>query len=632
MNRLLTLVGSTVVAGVVCWTPPAQAQSGVPRTVPEEQLRPLARVLSGTIEGVVLDDRGRPLAGAMVSALGSTSALAVTDRSGTFVLRAMPVGSYLVRAHLAGFSPSRRQFVEVRGASAARFSLTLQKPSDPSLAKTASNTPRVLAAGLAPGLDFDPFLLDPTTNDSKGTSDDQSERAWRLRHLPRSVLKDTTDRAGLDKARGDESAAAALGRALGSSARLFGDLPFSGQVNVLTSSSLDAATLAPFSDIGMRGTANFILGGPAWNHGDWTARVMTQADVGSWFLAAAYGKRAPSDHVYSVGFSYSTQHLTTTSTTRWPIPKTEVFGRAAGSIYGVGRWVMSPRLSLEYGARYSRYDYLGGAGLLSPSISLTLVPIKNLRVYTGISRRMLAPGAEEFLEPLTPGMWVPPERTFVSLTPIAAERTTNYEFGVERDLTSRIAVGFKTFYQDTTDQQVAVFGGDLLGAAESQHYGVGTVGDVVSRGWSVGVTHRLLSRLQGSVAYQVVSAQWMAGGGDGALLLGFDPERRERLHGLMTSMETDLPMTATHVLFACKINSGFVRRDADASRTGLDSRFDVQVTQPLRFLDFTSAQWQVLVAVKNIFRDPAAKDSSIYDELLVLRPPTRIMGGVLVRF
>jgi len=55
------------------------------------------------------------------------------------------------------------------------------------------------------------------------------------------------------------------------------------------------------------------------------------------------------------------------------------------------------------------------------------------------------------------------------------------------------------------------------------------------------------------------------------------------------------------------------------------------VTQPLRFLDFTSAQWQVLVAVRNLFRDLAA-DSSVYDELLVVRPPKRIVGGFLVKF
>jgi hypothetical protein len=48
-------------------------------------------------------------------------------------------------------------------------------------------------------------------------------------------------------------------------------------------------------------------------------------------------------------------------------------------------------------------------------------------------------------------------------------------------------------------------------------------------------------------------------------------------------------------------------------------------------MGFSSAQWQVLLAVKNLFRD-ASKDGSSYDELLVVKPPTRILGGVVVRF
>jgi hypothetical protein len=63
----------------------------------------------------------------------------------------------------------------------------------------------------------------------------------------------------------------------------------------------------------------------------------------------------------------------------------------------------------------------------------------------------------------------------------------------------------------------------------------------------------------------------------------------------------------------------------------MEARFDVQVLQRLPFLDFTSARWQAMVAVRNLFRD-TADDASIYDELLVVRPPTRVVTGLLVRF
>jgi len=57
----------------------------------------------------------------------------------------------------------------------------------------------------------------------------------------------------------------------------------------------------------------------------------------------------------------------------------------------------------------------------------------------------------------------------------------------------------------------------------------------------------------------------------------------------------------------------------------------VQVNQALPFLNFVTTEWEMLVAVRNLFRDPVS-DGSVYDELLVVRPPKRIVGGLMVRF
>jgi len=42
-------------------------------------------------------------------------------------------------------------------------------------------------------------------------------------------------------------------------------------------------------------------------------------------------------------------------------------------------------------------------------------------------------------------------------------------------------------------------------------------------------------------------------------------------------------------------------------------------------------KWEVLLGVRNLFRDPN-DPASMYDELLVVRPPKRVVGGFLVRF
>ena len=64
---------------------------------------------------------------------------------------------------------------------------------------------------------------------------------------------------------------------------------------------------------------------------------------------------------------------------------------------------------------------------------------------------------------------------------------------------------------------------------------------------------------------------------------------------------------------------------------GRRARFGVQVNQPRPFLNFSSAQWEMLLAVRTLFRDDPL-DGSVYDELLVVRPPKRVLGGVTVRF
>jgi len=315
------------------------------------------------------------------------------------------------------------------------------------------------------------------------------------------------------------------------------------------------------------------------------------------------------------------------------LQRTALAGRAAGTLYGIGQVVLSRQLTIDYSARYSRYDYLAGAGLFSPSVMVTLAPIERFRIRAGASRRMLAPGAEEFLEPLTSALWVPPARTFVGFAPAVPERTFRYDVAVEHDITPGLMVSFGSFYQNTTDQQLVYFGGTPAGARQ-RHYAIGSAGDVVARGWSVGVSHNLASRLRGSVVYEITDARWLpaASPGGDLLLVGYRPRQEtERLRDLTTSVETILPVTATQVYVAYRINTGFARfGDDDTTGAGLDSRFDLQVTQRLP-VGFSSSQWQVLLAVKNLFRD-ASRDGSSYDELLVVRPPTRILGGVVVRF
>ena len=165
---------------------------------------------------------------------------------------------------------------------------------------------------------------------------------------------------------------------------------------------------------------------------------------------------------------------------------------------------------------------------------------------------------------------------------------------------------------------------------------LGNVGDVDASGLSAGIRAAIAGRVHGSVEYTMSRAQ-LERAGSRRICCCWRPSAvrldRERIHDVSTSIETDVPETATRVVVLYRVSNAFARahRRAGAGAPALDSRFDVQVRQSLPFMDFSSAKWEMLVAVRNFFRE-TAPDQSIYDELLVVRPPKRIVGGLTLKF
>ena len=195
-------------------------------------------------------------------------------------------------------------------------------------------------------------------------------------------------------------------------------------------------------------------------------------------------------------------------------------------------------------------------------------------------------------------------------------------------------ISIRAFHQHTTNQFATIFGIDLPGAPESRlgHYFIDNVGDVDADGVSAGVRAAIANRVHGSVEYSVSHATWSTSNAALYALTVAPSATRlapEQVHEVTTSIETDVPETATRVLVLYRVSNAFATATSD--RPALDTRFDVQVRQSLPFMDFSAARWEALVAVRNFFRD-TAPDQSIYDELLVVRPPKRIVGGLTLKF
>jgi len=165
------------------------------------------------------------------------------------------------------------------------------------------------------------------------------------------------------------------------------------------------------------------------------------------------------------------------------------------------------------------------------------------------------------------------------------------------------------------------------------HYFVANNGGVDAIGYGAGIKAIVASRVRGSVEYTYAHATWLPGG-DLTYLLMLSPSSvrtgDERIHDVSASLEADVPETSTRLMVLYRVSNGFAGRDV-TTPAGVDGRFDVQVRQSLPFLDFSNAKWEMLVTVRNFFHD-AVSDQSIYDELLVVHPPKRVVGGLTLRF
>jgi hypothetical protein len=605
---------------------PAAAQFGVRTHVPAPVQTSAAP--HAVVNGVVLDDGGRPLAGAVVSAFGSTSVFAVSDPEGRFCFRNVPYGPYVVRAHLQGYVPPRARLVQVNQASLTVSAIALSRSGD------GEEVP-VLAAGVGAG---DVPAETPGEGDS---NHDHGEVAWRLRHLKRSVLKDAVNL--IDGPGGGDFLGDSLGRAIGTPAKLasiFADVPWNGHLDLLTSTSFDRPQdLLSMQTWPPRGVAFVSLEAPTSN-GHWTMKGAVnqgQGDLSSWILAASF-QRAPAAHRYEAGLSYGTQSYLGGKVTGTRSTTLDA-SRNVGAVYAYDDWTITPRLAVNFGGKYARYDYLTEQGLFSPRASVTVTPVAaddTFKIRAAVSHRAVAPGAEEFIPPSS-GLWLPPERTFSAVTSrrgFRPERLDHTELAAEREWSGEFVTGVRIFRQRVDDQLVTIFGSMLPGASAGgvTHYYVSTAGDFDARGWSVSVSRRMADWLRASVDYTHVDSTWIQGSPDARALsrlaIAVQQHERERFHDVTTTVDSTLPVIDTHVFVMYKVNSRF---DAGQTASGGGARFDVQLTQALPFLNFARAELEMLVAVRNMFHEELL-DTSVYDEALAIRPPKRIVGGVTVRF
>jgi hypothetical protein len=258
---------------------------------------------------------------------------------------------------------------------------------------------------------------------------------------------------------------------------------------------------------------------------------------------------------------------------------------------------------------------------------------QTLRLRASASRAETAPGAVEFLPPVA-GVWLPPERTFSSLGDrrLVPQRVDHAEAAVERGIGALI-VSARAFRQQATDQVMSVFGSTLSGgSSQTGHYYVGSAGDFDATGWGVSAESTMGAHTRATVDYQQASAAWRRSVRPSAVSVSVPDaihRQADRVQSLSASLESTVAPTETKLFVIYRLSTARGLADDDSAAGG--GRFELQVNQALPFLAFTNAKWEALVAVRNMFYG-AGGSTSLYDEILVVRPPTRVLGGVTVKF
>jgi Carboxypeptidase regulatory-like domain/TonB dependent receptor len=544
----------------------------------------------GGLVGWVENTQGAPVSGAVVSLFGrgirGGSLVTLTDSTGQFALPSLPAGSYTLRAIGNGHQPAAARTVTVLPNQESLFTVSLAPE----------------ASGTGPAT--------PTTDSDDDSSATVSQREWRwlVRHRRRSVLE-ASDHSATVAPRVTSATSPTPDRRL---ADLVGSVEFLSAPVVLASGA-EAPTLDGGSSMGAVKLGGRFDDGGTWNLGG----LLAESSTTTWRMAAEFIVQPAEGHRLEAGAGFGTRDL------RLGATDAEAGGldtRSLGAIFVKDNWTPNEHLGASVGARYQFVGFIADHNYLDPFASVTVKPGRNTVLRGSVASHTLAPGGD-LLTVAT--LSSSPELVLARIDErVRAERAVRVDVSADRNLGKATTVGAFSFYEDVRDQMLNAYVGDT----RARVLRISNVGAVLVRGIGVTASRRFGPNVRTSVAYTY-------GLSDRDDAIGAaTPYRIARFHDLVARVETMIDATDTRLAAYCRVNS---LRAADGDpRAGsplVTTRFDIQLTQGLPFLQsLTRAEWEVLLSVRNLSYETS--EAGALDELAVLRPPNRVLGGVSVRF
>ena len=538
--------------------------------------------------GWVESTRGAPVAGAVVSIFGKGirggTLVTLSDSQGQFVLPFLPAGPYTLRAAGTGHAPSPFRHLTVLPNRDSLFTVSLTPVDETKNAEAAD------------------------ARDAEATgSESPREWLWLVRHKRRSVLET------------EDHAKAAYGGEKAPEASLsFADLgPLGGTVELVAISNPSDTSVPGVgvpTGIGALRLQGRLGDGMRWSLGG----LMAESEGRVLRTAAEFVLEPGGGHEIQAGAGYGA------SDTRGPL--SNGLGspdRSTGAVFVTDRWRIGERLSTTAGARYTYVGFLPDSHHADAVLQIEMQGDRRTLVRGSLTRRTLTPGGDLLtLSTLAASPAVTWARLEDGLRPSS---TLRYEMGVDRRLGSG-HVGAQIFDERTRDVMVTTFDGGTPV--------VRNAGRASAKGFGVTVGRRFGRSLDGSVTYTFGRARRLSAAAfSGAPISGYG--EAAEFHDVVARLETFIDTTDTRVAALYRLNTAsdeVLPLDGGPGRGGgTAARFDLQLTQGLPFLEpLTRGDWEILLAVRNMFYE--ASQGGFLGELTVQDPPTRVVGGISVRF
>jgi hypothetical protein len=524
------------------------------------------------------------VAGALVSIFGKGirggSLVTLADSQGQFVLPSLPAGSYTLRAVGSGHEPSAAQRVTVLPNRDALYTLSLTP-----VGERAQAAAPVESAG-------------------------EDEWRWLVRHKRRSVL----ETSGPVAAPVDEPLALTLDTTppfeLGS---------FDGSVELAATGGGASTVRAPSEGLSLpAGMGSVQLSGRLSHDVTWAlGGLLTENEGRAWRVAAEFVIEPGSRHELEVGAGYGNGNEAAVLELGPAEPP-----RTTGAVFVRDRYRINDRLIASAGVRYTYVGFLPDSNHADAVVEVLVQGDDETVLRGAFATRTLTPGGD-LLSLST--VAASPEIAWARLDQdLRAGHARRYELGVDRALGSASRMRTQVFAEFARDA--------LLTSFQDGAPFVQNAGPLGAKGFGVTLGHRFGRVFDGSLTYTFGQTQR----GAPVLFASTAPIsafEESEFHDLAARVETFIDWSDTRVMALCRLNSlADSSLGGGGARAGATStRFDVQLTQGLPFLaPLTRADWKLLLAVRNMFYE--ASQVGFLDELAVQDPPTRVVGGISVKF